>query len=193
MVSVSVQTIETSPGAIEEWRPVVGYEGWYDVSNLGRVRRVMPSPWAKVGRILTAGLDGPGYLHVMLTRNGKTTTSSLHRLVARAFHGAPLPGQEVNHLNGVKTDDRAENLEWVTRSENHKHAFRIGLKSHANRFVGIKNGRAVITDLDAARIRSLKGVARQVDLAREYGITQGHVSRIQRGVAWHHPFSDSIL
>lgn len=110
----------------ERWAPVVGFED-YHVSNLGRVKRVK-NGWAIAAeRIMKLNPTENGYLHVTLKQDGESATLKVHRVVARAFIGEIPEGQFVNHVNGVKTDNRAANLEYVTASENMRHAMTTGL------------------------------------------------------------------
>lgn len=95
----------------EVWRPVVGYEGWYEVSNIGRVRRCG-------GRVLTNLQGSRGYELVNLSVRGKTRLWLVHRLVAMAFVPNPCGFDVVNHLDENKTNNRANNLEWTTLAEN---------------------------------------------------------------------------
>lgn len=114
----------------ERWLPVVGSEGKYSVSSLGRVRsesrtivtkRGIRKPF--VGRVLAQALSGSGYPFVAL---GQGRPRSVHRLVMLAFEPrADAASLEVNHKSGVKTDNRRSNLEWVTRSENKIHAVHV--------------------------------------------------------------------
>lgn len=107
----------------EEWRPVKGYEGLYEVSSFGRVRRLdghdSRGHFIK-GRVLKERRTTNGYVQVQLS-NGKSKEYRVHRLVATAFHERPEGKTEVNHINEIKTDNRAENLEWVTKTENQNH------------------------------------------------------------------------
>jgi hypothetical protein len=114
----------------EEWREVPGWEGFYAVSSIGRVKRLAGSPKCIKDRILVPVSVRKGYQTVVLTKPGnKPIRKTLHALVALSFLGErPTDKHEVNHLNGIKTDNRVENLQWVTRSENIKHAFDTGLK-----------------------------------------------------------------
>ena len=99
----------------EEWRDVEGYDGAYQVSDLGRVRSKKYGRW----RLLSASKDKDGYLTVLLSNNGKRKTSKVHRLVAQAFIENDDSGKnEINHINEDKTDNRADNLEWCDRKYN---------------------------------------------------------------------------
>ena len=113
---------EDLPG--EEWRDVVNYEGLYQVSNFGRVK----SFHRKKVRLLDLETDLNGYIRCGLYKNGKTRHAFVHVLVAQAFIQNPENKSDVNHINGIKADNRVENLEWTTRSENIRHAFDMGLR-----------------------------------------------------------------
>lgn len=109
----------------EEWRPVVGYEGWYEVSNYGRVRSLdryvnakNGSAELKKGVLLEQRDNGKGYLRVTLSKNGKVKQPRVHRLVAEAFIPNPDNLPEVNHKNFDKSDNRVENLNWCSHIQN---------------------------------------------------------------------------
>lgn len=114
---------------IEEWKKVVGFEN-YEVSNLGRVKRsectIIYSDGMKCfykEKILKQ--DTPrGYKRITLSKNNKTERYQVHRLVAYYFIDNPLDKPCVNHINGIKEDNRVVNLEWCTYSENEKHSYR---------------------------------------------------------------------
>ena len=121
---------------LEAWCPVAGYEGLYEVSNHGTIRRVGKAArhgagrggGARIGRVLTPHVARGGYFAIQLWRDGRPETRLVHRIVATSFLG-PLPdGKEVNHRDGDKRNNRPPNLEYVTRSENNAHAYRIGLR-----------------------------------------------------------------
>jgi hypothetical protein len=115
-------------GATEEWRPVVGFEEWYEVSDLGRVRRIRSQRGVVVGRILKASPNTDGYPHLALTVAGVPKSRTVHTIVADAFLGPRPPKHNVDHKNGVKSDCRLANLGIVTHSENRRRAFALGLQ-----------------------------------------------------------------
>ena len=115
------------------WKDVVGYEKFYQVSNDGEVRGVERSVEVNKGirifksKILLPQNNNTGYLVVRLAKNGIKKQKYIHKLVAEAFILNPLQKLEVNHINGIKQDNSLKNLEYVTRSENCIHAFKLGL------------------------------------------------------------------
>lgn len=123
----------------EIWKPVVGYEGIYEVSNTGLVRRVY-----RYGRrwehLCKPKLTHDGYYETTLIYQYKAKYIRTHRIVAMAFLGVPEDKSlEVNHKDGNKLNNNVDNLEWVTSSENQKHAYRMGLQvASGNAIVGRK-------------------------------------------------------
>lgn len=111
-------------------KDIVGYEGLYKVSNLGYVK-------GKKG-ILKPYINLRGYYSVCLVKHNKPKTYRLHRIVAQAFIPNPDNKPQVNHIDGDKSNNKAENLEWCTQSENMKHAFRIGLCNNKRNGQGIR-------------------------------------------------------
>lgn len=96
---------------MEEWRPIVGFEGLYEVSNTGQVRNHR-------GKLLRPGLDHQGYLKCVLCKGGKTKTIYIHRLVAQAFIPNPMYLKQVNHKDEDKSNNNVDNLEWCTARYN---------------------------------------------------------------------------
>lgn len=136
----------------EEWRDVVGYETFYQVSNLGRVRSVHP-PYPH-DPIRKQWANRKGYLSLTLHKHGTTRRAFTHRLVLAAFVGPLPPEHEVNHIDGIKNNNRVNNLEYCTQVENRAHAIRIGLMPYSQ--TGSNHPRALVSDNDVREIRRLR-------------------------------------
>lgn len=117
---------------MEIWKPVENYETYYQVSSHGRVRSLNKlintgikhsEQRLRKGKVLKPNLKRSGYLSVDLSKDNKVKTTLMHRIVATAFIPNYDNKPQVNHKNGNKTDNRADNLEWATRSENQTHRF----------------------------------------------------------------------
>jgi hypothetical protein len=133
---------------IEEWRDVVGYEKEYQVSSIGRLRSndmvyELTSP--KKGRIMKLSTRLNGYLYATLCKNNKCRKHNIHRLAAEAFVSNPDNKPQVNHKDGIKRNNIADNLEWVTQLENISHSIKTGLKPRISK----------LTDGDIIKIRQL--------------------------------------
>ena len=113
---------------MEIWKEIEGYEGVYQVSNHGNVRSLNYRKTKKV-KNLKPQKDKKEYFTVGLCREGRMKWGKIHRLVASAFLPNPDKKPQVNHINGNKSDNRVENLEWATESENQLHAYKTGLKA----------------------------------------------------------------
>jgi hypothetical protein len=170
---------------MENWRPVVGWEGIYEVSDYGRTRRVIGGKGTFVGRALDSCALRNGYLVVRFRYNGRTERPLLHSVVAEAFIGPRQRKWEVNHLNGIRTDNRAVNLEYCSSSGNKLHAYET-LKRPKVSCPGTKNGRAKLSDdqVRAIRLRYALGGVTQQALADEFGMSQPVVSQIIRRAIW---------
>ena len=108
---------------MEQWKPIDGTDGKYEVSNLGHVRTSGQRPG-----LLTLTKQKSGYRYAMIEIDGKSCNRRVHRLVAQHFLPNPDNMKEVNHKDGNKDNNRVDNLEWCTRSHNVKHSFDTGLK-----------------------------------------------------------------
>lgn len=166
----------------EEWRPVVGYEGRYEVSSEGRVRSLVGAE----PRILSQRIRGQ-YPAVQLCNRGHERSSSVHILVAEAFIGPRPAGHHINHKSGAKTENSVDNLEYCTPSRNRQHAFEIGLQSSK----GEAHSRAKLSNEKVIQIRSAVASGKtQNAVARLMGIHQCAVSRIVNGHRWSHVTDD---
>lgn len=108
---------------IEEWRDIKGFEGLYQVSSLGRVKSL------KFGRerILTPYKQKDGYLRIYLCKEGEMKRYLVHRLVANAFIPNPNNLETINHINEIKTDNRVDNLEWMTQKDNKRYSSAVAV------------------------------------------------------------------
>ena len=161
----------------EIWKDIPNYEGMYQVSNLGRVKSL------KRGKqhFLKCWEHCSGYIHVGLSINFKRKTFKVHRLVMLAFVGES--DLQVNHKNGIKADNRLENLEYCTRSENIIHAFKIGL---AKGLKGEKNGNSRLTEHEVKKIKyGHQGMSIRA-IAKIYGVSKSLVHVIRSRENWKH-------
>ena len=123
----------------EIWRDIEGYEGLYQVSNLGRVKALKKTIIKRIYKYnlkerIKKHMPSPvGYCMVSLTKNSEERKQTVHRLVACAFIPNPENKPQVNHINGTKSDNRVENLEWCTSQENNIHAVKTGLKVYSEK------------------------------------------------------------
>lgn len=174
----------------EEWRSIAGYEGLYEVSNCGRVKSL--PRWranGNCGPIILKDADKKGYRVVCIrTAQGAASMKHVHRLVAAAFCEQERPEQtQVNHRNGVRSDNRACNLEWCTVSENHFHASKVlGTKSRPPLSLGELPRRHVLQVEDVRRIRAAvaAGTHYQRELAKEYGVHESTIFNVVHGKTW---------
>lgn len=166
---------DAKPMPAEEWRTAPGWDGLYEVSSVGRVRRVGSA------KVRALGLNNAGYRNVALCGRGITKMTLVHRLVCRAFHGEPPAGHVVNHKNGVRGDNRVENLEWTTVAENCHHAMRNG---HGR---GERHSQSKLSEQQVLEIRKLAadGISRK-KLGRTYGVYPSTISRILSLETWSH-------
>ena len=173
---------------MEEWLPVVGHEGYYSVSTLGRVRRDAPTKYrggisypGRVLRTYQTQYNGNKYRIVSLCTGKGWRIGKVHRMVAIAFLGPPQLGMCVNHKNGDKGDNRVQNLEWITLVENCRHAVAIGSTLH-----GEKNKMAKLSASQVRTIRQLYGIGdtTQRALAKTFCTSQACIWSIIHWRTW---------
>lgn len=160
----------------DEFKDIPGYEGLYQVSNTGKVLGL------KRNKLLKKLTRPNGYLYVDLCKNNKSIKHSIHRLVMIAFIGPS--DLTVNHKDGDKTNNRLDNLEYVTQLQNSQHAWKSGLKASME---GENHFASKLTEKDVKNIRRLgKNGMSQMDLSRQYGISQSNVWSILKDKTWKH-------
>lgn len=170
---------------IEEWRDVPGYEGLYKISNKGMLIRF--EHWSTKGRYYPEShpykfKNYKGYIQTYLYKDGKRKTTTIHRLIAQAFIPNPENKDQINHKNGIKDDNRIENIEWCNQSENMRHAFDTGLKEG---MPGEKNGRATLSQEAVDLIKSRYNSGEKItDISRELNINLGKLRTILYGFSW---------
>ena len=168
----------------EIWKDVPGYEGLYRVSNRGGLQGYFQGKW----RTRKTYAANHGYIRCSLTKNGIRISQPIHRIVLLAFAGKPpKPDMQCNHKNGIKNDNRLENLEWVTISENIQHSYDVIGRGHPNNS-GERNGSTTkLTTDQVLEIRRLhKGGVRVGVLATLYGVKHSTISDIVRRKNWKH-------
>ena len=170
----------------EEWKDIPGFEGKYQASTLGNVRSIDRYFGARFipGVNLKLHMCNSGYLRAFLAIGGrKLKAFTVHRLVALTFIGK---GGDlvVNHKDGVKTNNQLENLEWVTLSENHRHAFSLGLskmpRGEDNPGAKVKESQVIY----AKQLLEFHFTSKQI--SEMTGIPSGNLSNIKRGKSWTH-------
>ena len=184
---------------IEIWKDVIGYEGYYQVSNLGNVRSIdhqtiKKNRWSGTtvqsikGRVLKQGLNGgrkgTKYPCVILTIGNSSTQIgySVHRLVAIAFVPNPYSKLEVNHKDGNKLNNYFNNLEWCTRKENVQHSVNAGSI--------FRDGVHPLAKITLSKVieikKQLSDGIKQCEIARQHNIKQYTVQNISSGKTWKH-------
>jgi DNA-binding transcriptional regulator YiaG len=161
----------------EIWMEIRGYEGLYEVSNLGRVRKIYTSPSGEVDcRILSQAYSTQRYLQCSLSKRGVKKSHRIHRLVAENFIPNPKNKAQVNHIDGNKDNNYVNNLEWCTQHENMRHANKNWLINKVR-----------VLDEDAVReIRENKNNLKQRELAEIYGVSAPQIHRVIHYKKWAH-------
>ena len=154
---------------MEVWKDVKGYEGLYQVSSYGRIRR----NFKKGYKIKKNVVNFNGYLQTTFSKKGKFKTIEIHRLVALSFITNNEKKPCVNHKNGIKTDNKVENLEWCTYSENELHSY-IFLEKKTN---GIINRKIPLNKIDYIKNLNKNGIS-QAKIAEIFNVSQSCISRL---------------
>jgi len=166
---------------MEVWKKISGFEN-YEVSNLGNIKNSNFKRMNKEQEIKSAK-NSSGYLLVSLFDNGKRNRVMVHRLVSDSFLLNPENKKRVNHINGIKTDNRVENLEWNTHSENTKHAFKIGLMKNAN---GENQHLSKLKEKDVLDIRKNEDNLSYKKLANKYNVSVFSIYSVIKRKTWKH-------
>lgn len=167
----------------EVWLPIKGYEGFYEISSIGRVKslaRIDCMGQKRKERFKKPSNDKDGYHSVSLSKDRVNRTFREHQLVAINFIENPLNKPCVNHINGIKTDNRVENLEWCTNKENIEHAIATGLRDGK----GVLNYGCVLTEKEVLEIYGSEGTNKEV--SKKYNVGELAVNRIRIGYTWAH-------
>jgi hypothetical protein len=169
-----------------EWRPIPRFPN-YAASDQGGLRRIRTYDGNPTCKDCKPRMKR-GYLQAHLCQDGRASDEGMHRLVWEAFRGEIPQGLQINHLNGVKIDNRLDNLELCTISGNALHRFRVlGHRGPNAPSPGSRNGAAKLCESDIPVIRQLCADGmRQKDVGAKYGISQRAVSLIARGEMWKH-------
>lgn len=175
----------------ETWKDIEEFEGIYQISNMGNIRSIDRTIICKnnslkflKGKMKKPSSDKDGYQTIILHKNNKSYNKKIHRLVLNAFEKNNEELQ-VNRINGIKSDNRLENLEWVTPKENIEHCKRTGL-NHSR--IGENHYSSKLTENDVIEIRYLceNTNLKHREIAEMYDLSVGHISDIKLKKAWSH-------
>lgn len=166
----------------EIWKPIVGYEGFYEVSNLGRVRsldRVINGRLRRGKLLSNKKTNGNGYRICTLCKDNLQINHYVHRLVAGAFCFREDPSFIVNHIDSNIKNNKSDNLEWISAFDNVHHYIKKGRKTDQ----GVNSPNTKLTEVDLERIRFLlkNTKLKQNEIAKQFGVAQTTISRIKLG------------
>lgn len=177
---------------MEQWKPIVGYLGYYEVSDAGRVRTVDRlvrfvskkgrEAWRlKKGRLIALPVANTGYAMAYLARDNHHSARTVHSVVAEAFIGPRPAGYDVCHNDGDRLNNTAANLRYDTRTNNHRDKIAHGTAARGSKIPGAK-----LTEADIPVIRRLALFETDVVVARRYGVAPQTIRRVLDGTCWKH-------
>lgn len=171
----------------EVWKDIPGYEGIYEVSNTGLIKRLSSARGTTVGYIFTPSPGGKGYLQTRLTdKNGKARTTKIHRIVCAVFHPNPNNLPQVNHKDTNKANNHADNLEWCTNQANKDHAMSNGIipMGWKGKFGSNHNKSIPIwaKNIDTGEVKKFIGIN---ETARQLKTNSSAIWRVLKG-EWQH-------
>lgn len=162
---------------IENWKLIRGFDGKYEVSDHGKVRR------SSAKEMLRVSVTQKGYPYVTLSIPGNSKNVMVHILVAAAFLGDRPSGLVINHIDGVKTNNHYSNLEYCTSADNIRHAYRTGLMKLRR---GSDHFQSKLTEQQVAEIVALEGTATHAEIGQRFGVGRKTVAYIYAGKLWSH-------
>ena len=171
---------------IEEWRDIVGYEEYYQVSNIGRIRRIKQYRNTYFGKILKPSLKKKGrgyYKYVTLSKNNVVKIFAVHRIEALAFLGPCPSGMECRHLDGNSSNNIITNLRWGTRSENAQDSIRHGTSVDN---AGSKHGMSKLKESVVPVIRQMSTTMTRRAIANCFKVGVSTIDDIIKGRTWKH-------
>ena len=161
----------------EQWKPIIGYEEWYDVSDQGRIRSRHNCLYGE--KIMRLKTHEDGYLRINLSSDGTQRTFTIHSIVARVFIGPRPVDKEINHKDGNKANNDVSNIEYVTNQENVDHAVMMGLHVRGEAVGGSK-----LTESDVLDIWASLGSEPRKAIAKRHNVSVRHVGHIATREKW---------
>jgi len=176
----------------EEWKDVEGYEKLYQISNLGKIRRIVSRRTKeglaskRFGKLLKKAISGSGYMVINLSQHGKTKTFYFHRLLAQHFISNPQNKRTVNHIDYNKLNNNIDNLEWMSQKENINHAWNGGICT-PHGCCGEDHGMCKLTRDDVMKIKKrlvnkTRGTVKELSVT--YNVHPSAIYRILNNKTW---------
>jgi hypothetical protein len=172
---------------LEWWKPVVGFEGLYEVSNVGNVCRIKKSNVSRQGQHLKRWAHWDGRLYVILS-NGRNNTKKVHKIMVDAFLGGTPEGMTVHHEDDCYTSNRVSNFRFLSAIDNWRDGYLSGLVTR-----GDKHRNAKISEAQALEILALNGKMSLKRVSKKYGISTTAVAYLWKGRNWAHLQKDSSV